>query len=203
MVAILSRLSRPLLQLGDLAFDCEVSVQRGGQREMSERRLAAGASVAEHSRRPPRVYQIEGAVSVLPQPQNFGRPGSPTGDAAANGLALDLIGGLVPLEVADRLQDFESRLDALLDDDVFDVLQLTSQVIGRVNVVLVAWEATNGPETGQAATYRLTLREVQRGNLTIAQATDLALDLNGTGGGAPPGGGGPSQATPGVLDVVP
>lgn len=201
MVAILSRLSRPLLQLGDLAFDCEVSVQRSGERQVSERRLAAGATVSEHSRRPPRTYIIEGAVSVLPQPQNFGRPGSTLSGTDFAGLPI--VGALVPIEVTDRLQDFESRLDALQDDGVFAELTLTDQVIGRVQVVLLQWEATNGPETGQAATYRLTMREVQRAGLTIAQATDEALGLNGTGGGAPPGGGGPSQATPGVLDVVP
>lgn len=201
MVAILSRLSRPLLQLGDLAFDCEVSVQRSGERQVSERRLAAGATVSDHSRRPPRTYVVEGAVSVLPQPQNFGRPGSTISGTDFAGLPV--VGALVPIEVTDRLQDFESRLDALQDDGVFAELTLTDQVIGRVQVVLLQWEATNGPETGQAATYRLTMREVQRAGLTIAQATDEALGLNGTGGGTPPGGGGPSQATPGVLDVVP
>lgn len=201
MVAILSRLSRPLLQLGDLAFDCEVSVQRSGERQVSERRLAAGATVSDHSRRPPRTYIVEGAVSVLPQPQNFGRPGSTISGTDFAGLPI--VGALVPIEVTDRLQDFESRLDALQDDGVFAELTLTDQIIGRVQVVLLQWEATNGPETGQAATYRLTMREVQRAGLTIAQATDEALGLNGTGGGPPPGGGGPSQATPGVLDVVP
>lgn len=201
MVAILSRLSRPLLQLGDLAFDCEVSVQRSGERQVSERRLAAGATVSDHSRRPPRTYIVEGAVSVLPQPQNFGRPGSTISGTDFAGLPI--VGALVPIEVTDRLQDFESRLDALQDDGVFAELTLTDQIIGRVQVVLLQWEATNGPETGQAATYRLTMREVQRAGLTIAQATDEALGLNGTGGGPPPGGGGPSQATPGTLDVVP
>lgn len=201
MVAILSRLSRPLLQLGDLAFDCEVSVQRSGERQVSERRLAAGATVSDHSRRPPRTYIVEGAVSVLPQPQNFGRPGSTVSGTDFAGLPI--VGALVPIEVTDRLQDFESRLDALQDDGVFAELTLTDQIIGRVQVVLLQWEATNGPETGQAATYRLTMREVQRAGLTIAQATDEALGLNGTGGGPPPGGGGPSQATPGAMDVVP
>lgn len=201
MVAILSRLSRPLLQLGDLAFDCEVSVQRSGERQVSERRLAAGPTVSDHSRRPPRTYIVEGAVSVLPQPQNFGRPGSTILGTDFTGLPI--VGALVPIEVTDRLQDFESRLDALQDDGVFAELTLTDQIIGRVQVVLLQWEATNGPETGQAATYRLTMREVQRAGLTIAQATDEALGLNGTGGGPPPGGGGPSQATPGTLDVVP
>lgn len=204
MPGILSRLSTPLLQVGDLAFDCEVSVQRGGQREMSERRLAAGATVSDHSRRPPRVYRIEGAMSVLPQIQNFGRPGATVNATSFAGLPI--VGAVVPLELVDRLRDFETRLDALLDDDVFGVLQLTDQVIGRKDVVLIDWEAMNSgddPMGGGGARYRLTLREVQRAGFTIAEATDAGLALNGTGGGPTPGGGGPSQATPGVLDVVP
>lgn len=201
MVALLSRLDRPLLQVGNLAFDCEVSVTRGGQREVSERRLASGASVAEHSRRPPRVFQVEGAVSVLPQPQNFGRPGF-TFDATTFA-GLPIVTALVPLLVTTRLQDFETRLNALLDDEVFGLLELVDQVIGRVVCVLVDWRATNTPESGSAATYALTLREIQTAGLTIAQAVPDALALNGTGGAPQPGGGGPSQATPGTLDVVP
>ncbi len=201
MVALLSRLDRPLLQVGNLAFDCEVSVSRGGQREASERRLASGASVAEHSRRPPRVFQVEGAVSVLPQPQNFGRPGF-TFDATTFA-GLPIVTALVPLLVTTRLQDFETRLNALLDDEVFGLLELVDQVIGRVVCVLVDWRATNTPESGSAAVYACTLREIQTAGLTIAQAVPDALALNGTGGAPQPGGGGPSQATPGTLDVVP
>lgn len=204
MVAVLSRLSRPLLQLtggvgGALAFDCQVSTTRGGERQITERRIAAGASVADHSRRPPRVYQVEGAVSVLPQPQNFGRPGATFNSTTFAGTA----NGLLPLELVTRLQDFETRLDALLDDQTFGPLTLVDQVIGLRLVVLTDWRATNTPESGQAATYSLTLREVQRAGLTIALAIPEALALNGSGGAVGPGGGGPSQATPGLLDVVP
>jgi hypothetical protein len=201
VVAVLSRLSRPLLRLGNLAFDCEVSIQRGGQREVSERRLAAGATVSDHSRRPPRIYRVSGAVSVLPQLQNLGRPGA-TVDATTFA-GLPIVGALVPLEVVDRLQDFETRLTALQEDGVFSELELIDQVVGRKRVVLTDWTSTNTPESGQAATYDLTLREVQRAGLTIADATPEALALSGTGGAPVPGGGGPSQATPGTLDVVP
>lgn len=202
MVAVLSRYNQPLLQVGNLAFDCEVSVTRGGEREVSERRLAAGASVAEHSRRPPRVFEVSGAVSVISQPQNLGRPGAST-DETLNQVQNDLNSAIVPLEMTTRLQDFESRLDALLDDEVFGELELVSKVVGRVSCVLVAWRATTTPEEGGSATYSLTLREIQRAGLTIALATPDALALNGSGGGPSPGGGGPSQSTPTLLDVVP
>ncbi len=202
MVAVLSRYNQPLLQVGNLAFDCEVSVTRGGEREVSERRLAAGASVAEHSRRPPRVFEVSGAVSVISQPQNLGRPGAST-DETLNQVQNDLNSAIVPLEMTTRLQDFESRLDALLDDEVFGELELVSKVVGRVSCVLVAWRATTTPEEGGSATYSLTLREVQWAGLTIALATPDALALNGSGGGPSPGGGGPSQSTPTLLDVVP
>jgi len=39
--------------------------------------------------------------------------------------------------------------------------------------------------------------------VTIADAVEDALALNGQGGAVPPGGGGPSQATPQVLEVTP
>lgn len=203
MVAVLSRYNQPLLQVGNLAFDCEVSVTRGGEREVSERRLAAGASVAEHSRRPPRVFEVSGAVSVLAQPQNIGRPGAPSADATFEQIETNLNEAIIPLEMTTRLQDFETRLDALLDDEVFGELELVSKVVGRVSCVLVAWRATTSPEDGRSATYSLTLREVQRAGLTIALATPDALALNGSGGGPSPGGGGPSQSTPTLLDVIP
>lgn len=202
MVAVLSRYNQPLLQVGNLAFDCEVSVTRGGEREVSERRLAAGASVAEHSRRPPRVFEVSGAVSVLAQPQNIGRPGALDADAAEQ-IQGNIQEAIIPLEMTTRLQDFETRLDALLDDEVFGELELVSKVVGRVSCVLVAWRATTSAEDGRSATYSLTLREIQWANLTIALATPDALALNGSGGGPSPGGGGPSQSTPTLLDVIP
>lgn len=193
----------PLLQLADLVFDGEVQVGRGGEREMSERRLAAGATVSDHSRRPPRVFQVEGIVSALAQPQNLTRPNaSPLDIVTAAGL--NVAGAFVPLDFAgSRLGDFEARLNALLDDDVFGEVELISKVVGRVTCVLTRWEATTSADDGQAASYRLTLREVQRFGLTIADATDLALALNGHGGAPQPGGGGPSQTTPQVLEVTP
>lgn len=201
MVPVFVRL--PLLQLADLVFDCEVSVQRSGERDLSERRLAAGATVADHSRRPPRVFIVEGAVSALSQPQNLTRPNaSPLDIVTAAGL--DVAGAFVPLDFAgSRLGDFEARLDALLDDENFGEVELVSKVVGRVTCVLVRWEATTTGDDGRAATYRLTLREVQRFSLTIADATDFALALNGQGGAPQPGGGGPSQSTPMVLDITP
>ena len=78
-----------------------------------------------------------------------------------------------------------------------------SKVIGRVAVVLLEWEASNTAEDGNKAVYTLTLREVLRAGLTIADATPGALALNGTGGAVAPGSGGGSMATPGVLAVVP
>lgn len=190
-----------MLSVGPVVFDCETSVQRGGQREVSERRLAAGANVSDHSRRTPRVYRVEGMVSVLPQLQNMGRPGA-TVDATTFA-GLPVVGALVPLELTDRLRDFEARLDGLLDDGQFRELELVDQVIGRKSVILTDWSASNGPDDGQASTYTLTLREVQRAGLTIAGATEEAMALHGSGGATPPGGGGPSQATPETLEVVP
>jgi hypothetical protein len=192
----------PLLQLGDLVFDAEVSVQRSGERQLSERRLAAGATVADHSRRPPRVFVVEGAVSALAQPQNLGRPNASALDiVTASGL--DVQGAFVPLDFAgSRLGDFEARLDSLLDDENYGEVELISKVVGRVRCVLTHWEATTTADDGQSATYRLQLREVQRFDLTIADATDLALELNGQGGAPQPGGGGPSQSTPMTLDIT-
>ena len=203
MATILRRLSNPLLQVGDLAFDMEVSVQRGGQREVSDRRLAAGASVAEHSRRLPRTYVVEGAVSAIVQPQNLGRPGAQGAAAFAAGLGAQLAAGLSPLDQVSRLEDFEQRLDALQDDATFGEIELVSKVVGRKSVILVDWQAaTSGDDYGQN-TYRLTLREVQRAGLTITAATAEALALTGSGGAPQPGGGGPSQSTPFVLEAVP
>ena len=82
-------------------------------------------------------------------------------------------------------------------------LEVVSKVIGRVAVVLLEWEASNTAEAGNKAVYTLTLREVLRAGLTIADATPGALALNGTGGAVAPGSGGGSMATPGVLAVVP
>ncbi len=201
MATILRRQSQPLLALGDLVFDCEVSVGRGGQREVSKRRLASGARVSDHSRRLPRTFQVEGSVSALPPVQNVGRPGFLGG---FNATALPAAAtAFSPVAVASRVGDFETRLDRLLDDDAFRELELVSKVVGRQTVVMTEWACVTTGDDGMAATYRLTLEEVQRAGLTIADATPESLALVGSGGAPQPGGGGPSQATPVVLDVVP
>lgn len=192
----------PLLQLAGLVFDNEVSVGRGGERELSERRLASGSTVVDHSRRPPRVFQVEGAVSAVAQPQNLLRPNASVADGLEQ-IGNDIFGAILPIDFASRVQDFEERLDALLDDSQFREIELISKVVGRVTVVLTRWEATTTADDGEMASYRLTLREVQRFGLSIAAATEAALALTGTGGAPQPGGGGPSQATPMTLGVVP
>lgn len=188
----------PLLAFADVVFDAEVSVGRGGQRELSERRLASGATILDHSRRLPRTFRVRGAVSAVAQPQAFGRPGAPTGGAAVEAVLSNLVGG------SSRLQDFEQRLDALLDDANYREGELVSKVVGRVTVALTDWSADTTAEDGSASTYELTFREVLRApNLRISGAVPDALALTGRGGSPQPGGGGPTQATPGTLDVVP
>ena len=203
MPTILARLSQPLLQIGDLSFDCELSVRRGGRREYTEERIGAGISISDHSFRKAREFSLTGAVSAIAQWQNLGRPGAASaldtlGEAGA-GLAANLAigeGGL-----GQRVSDFAARLDALIE--LGDELEVVSKVIGRVSVVLTDWTSSSSPEDGNAATFELQVREVQRAGLTIADATPGALALNGSGGGVSPGSGGGSSATPGSLDVVP
>lgn len=199
---ILKGIGSPLLQVGDLALDGELSVQRGGEREVSERRLASGATVSDHSRRLPRTFECTGIVSALPQPQNAGRPGSSPFDLIPP--IPQSADALIPVDIASRVEDFEQRLDALMDDGTFGEIELISKVIGRKTVVLRRWQAVTSPEDGGSATYQMTFREVLRaGNLSIAFATDVGLALNGSGGAPLPGGGGASQSTPVTLDVVP
>jgi hypothetical protein len=100
-----------------------------------------------------------------------------------------------------RITDFETRLDGLIETG--GELEVVSKVIGRPTVVLLEWDATNTAEDGNKAVYNLTLKEVLRAGLTIADATPGALALTGTGGAVAPGSGGGSMATPGVLAVVP
>lgn len=202
MATVLRRQSQPLMSIGDLVFDCEVSVQRGGQREISRRRLASGARVSEHSRRLPRTWQVEGAVSALPPVQNVGRPGA---NATLGGLgALPVAASAFSAAaIASRVKDFETRLDRLLDDDVFGPTELVSKVVGRPLVVITEWQATTTGDDGMVGRYRLTLEEVQRAGLTITDGTPESLALVGSGGAPQPGGGGPSQATPVTIDWVP
>lgn len=201
---ILRRLSSPLLQVNGqgiaLAFDAELQVDRGGERTYTESRIGAGVDISDHSFALPRRYEIEGGVSGLSQLHNFARPGF-NGLGALVGAGLDFLEGLTGLDFSTRIQDFEERLEAVREAG--DILEIVSKVIGRKQVVLLSWHATTAPADGEQAKYRMTFKEVQRAGLSIAGATAEGLALNGSGGGVVPGGGGPSTATPGTLDVEP
>jgi hypothetical protein len=203
MATLLRGRTSPLLSIGDLSFDCEISGRRGGRREYTNERIAAGIEVSDHSFRRAREFTLSGAVSAIAQFQNLGRPGSislsdtltQAGEGVSSLLSLT-DGGL-----GARITDFETRLDGLIETG--GELEVVSKVIGRVAVVLLEWDATNTAEDGNKAVYNLTLKEVLRAGLTIADATPVALALTGTGGAVAPGSGGGSMATPGVLAVVP
>lgn len=203
MATLLRGRTSPLLSIGDLSFDCEISGRRGGRREYTNERIAAGIEVSDHSFRRAREFTLSGAVSAIAQFQNLGRPGSisvndtltQAGEGVSSLLSLT-DGGL-----GARITDFETRLDGLIETG--GELEVVSKVIGRVAVVLLEWDATNTAEDGNKAIYNLTLKEVLRAGLTIADATPGALALTGTGGAVAPGSGGGSMATPGVLAVVP
>jgi hypothetical protein len=203
MATLLRGRTSPLLSIGDLSFDCEISGRRGGRREYTNERIAAGIEVSDHSFRRAREFTLSGAVSAIAQFQNLGRPGSislsdtltQAGEGVSSLLSLT-DGGL-----GARITDFETRLDGLIETG--GELEVVSKVIGRPTVVLLEWDATNTAEDGNKAVYNLTLKEVLRAGLTIADATPGALALTGTGGAVAPGSGGGSMATPGVLAVVP
>ena len=203
MATLLRGRTSPLLSIGDLSFDCEVSGRRGGRREYTNERIAAGIEISDHSFRRAREFTISGAVSAIAQLQNFGRPSA----TSALDTLTDIGQGIgANLSLGDqglgaRITDFETRLDGLIETG--GELEVVSKVIGRVAVVLLEWEASNTAEDGNKAVYTLTLREVLRAGLTIADATTGALALNGTGGAVAPGSGGASMATPEVVDVVP
>ena len=203
MATLLRGRTSPLLSIGDLSFDAEISGRRGGRREYTNERIAAGIEVSDHSFRRAREFTISGAVSAIAQLQNFGRPSA----TSALDTLTDIGQGIgANLSLGDqglgaRITDFETRLDGLIETG--GELEVVSKVIGRVAVVLLEWEASNTAEDGNKAVYTLTLREVLRAGLTIADATPGALALNGTGGAVAPGSGGGSMATPEVVDVVP
>lgn len=197
IASILRRISSPLLQVGDLAFDAEVSVQRGLDVQFTENRIGAGVELSEHSYVRPRTYSISGAVSGMAQLQNLGRPGFNGLENLAD-LGLGLLEGLTGLDFSSRVQDFEARLIAAME--ARNEFELISKVVGRKRVVILNYTSTTAAEDGDSATYQLTLKEVQRAGLTIADAVEAALELNGSGGASQ---GGPSTTTPGVLDVVP
>lgn len=203
MATLLRGRTSPLLSIGDLSFDCEVSGRRGGRREYTNERIAAGIEISDHSFRRAREFTLSGAVSAIAQFQNLGRPSATSAlDTLADfgaGIGANLALGNQGLGA--RITDFETRLDGLIETG--GELEVVSKVIGRVAVVLLEWDASNTAEDGNKAVYTLTLREVLRAGLTIADATPGALALNGTGGAVAPGSGGGSMATPGVLAVVP
>lgn len=203
MATLLRGRTSPLLSIGDLSFDCEISGRRGGRREYTNERIAAGIEVSDHSFRRAREFTLTGAVSAIAQFQNLGRPGSVSlNDALTQaGEGVSSLLSLTDGGLGARITDFETRLDGLIETG--GELEVVSKVIGRPTVVLLEWDATNTAEDGNKAVYNLTLREVLRAGLTIADATPGALALTGTGGAVAPGSGGGSMATPGVLAVVP
>ena len=203
MATLLRGRTSPLLSIGDLSFDAEISGRRGGRREYTNERIAAGIEVSDHSFRRAREFTLTGAVSAIAQIQNIGRPSATsladTFTDIGQGIGANLALGNQGLGA--RITDFETRLEGLIETG--GELEVVSKVIGRVAVVLLEWDANNTAEDGNKAIYSLTLREVLRAGLTIADATPGALALNGSGGAVAPGSGGGSMATPGVLAVVP
>lgn len=203
MATLLRGRTSPLLIIGDLSFDAEISGRRGGRREYTNERIAAGIEVSDHSFRRAREFTLSGAVSAIAQIQNIGRPSATsladTFTDIGQGIGANLALGNQGLGA--RITDFETRLEGLIETG--GEIEVVSKVIGRVAVVLLEWDANNTAEDGNKAIYSLTLKEVLRAGLTIADATPGALALNGTGGAVAPGSGGGSMATPGVLAVVP
>lgn len=198
--SILRRLTTPLFQAGDLAFDCEVSVQRGGRRTFTRSRVAAGVNMSDHSFDEPEEYTIVAGVSGITQIQNIGRPGQSLLGAAI-GVGLDALESLTGLDFSTRVADFEARLRALCR--LGEELEIISKVVGRRRVVFTSWETTTDPDTGDAAYYTMRFEEVLRAEDVGGDPTDDFLALVGSGGKVAPGSGGPSQATPGNLAVVP
>lgn len=198
--SILRRYTSPLLKVGDLAFDAEVSVDRGGDRQYTRARTGAGAVLSDHSFSEPREFTLEGAVAGLGQPQNLGRPGANNLGGLID-LGLDAAEGGTGRDFSTRVADFEQRLEAVRARG--DVLEVISKVIGRVRCVMLAWRASTRAEDGDRATYQVRLLEEWSAGLSIAGATDVALAMNGSGGAVSPGGGGPSTTTPVLVDVTP
>lgn len=198
--SILRRLSTPLLQVGDLAFDCEVAAEVGGETQFTEARVAAGSDYSDHAYDQARIFVLEGAVSGLGQLQNFGRPGF-SGVGALVDAGLSALESITGLDFSSRVLDFEARLEAVRLRH--DELEVISKMVGRARCVLLSWRRSAQGEEGDMGRYRLTLKEVQEAGLSIADATAEALALNGSGGAVVPGGGGPSSTTPGTANVVP
>lgn len=200
VASIVRRISSPLLQVGDLAFDAEIQVSRGGQTQFTRNRIGAGVTLSDHSYNNPREFTVTGGVSGIAQFQNIGRPGFDAVQGFVD-LGLGALEGLTGLNFSTRVQDFEERLRAT--QEAREELELISKVVGRVRVVMLSWQAMTGADDGDSAQYQMTFLEVQRSGLTITDAVEAALALNGSGGVPPAGSGGQSATTPGVLDVVP
>lgn len=199
--SILRGFASPLLQIGDLAFDAELSVDRGGERQYTRNRVGAGALLTDHSFSEPREFSIEGAVAGLGQPQNIGRPGASNGLAVLRDIGLDALEGLTGRDFSTRVADFEQRMQAIIDRG--DMLEVISKVVGRVPCVMLSWRASTRGEDGDRATFMVRLLEVLTAGFTISGGTELALALNGSGGVVAPGGGGQSSTTPVMVDLVP
>jgi hypothetical protein len=197
---ILRRLQSPLFQAGDLAFDCEVEVRRGGRATFTKTRVAAGVNMSDHSFDEPEEFTITAAVSGITQIQNLGRPGQ-SFLGAAIGVGLDQLEALTGIDFSTRVADFEARLRALLRRR--EVLEIVSKVVGRRQVVMTSWDATTDAGTGDAAFYLMQFEEVLRAEDLAGDPTDVLLDLVGSGGKVAPGSGGPSLVTPGNLATVP
>ena len=173
-------------------------MQRGGRTQFTSERIGAEVEISTHSYSLAKEYVVDGAVSGIAQFQNAGRPGF---DALGNlaSLSLGALEELTGLNFSTRVQDFEAALEAARESR--EEFELISKVIGRKRVVILDWSANTTAEDGDSASYRLNLREVLRAGLTIADAVEAALALNGSGGAV--NGGGASTVTPGSLDVVP
>lgn len=204
MATLIRLLSSPLLQVAGLVFDVELGVGRGQRRDYTRRRVAAGIDLSDNSRLVAREWSLEGAVSAVLQPQNLTRPGQnllAALSASGAGVAAQFDGS-----VATQLDNFEDNLVALME--VGDVVDVVSKAPGtgsrRFRAVVEEWHAqstADGPESGDAAVYRLSLREVQRaGGLGLGSATPEALGLNGT---ATPTNLGPTPSPASQVDMVP
>lgn len=197
---ILRRVQAPLFQAGDLAFDCEVEVRRGGRRTFTKARVAAGVNMSDHSFDEPEEYTIVAAVSGITQIQNLGRPGQ-SFLGAALGVGLEQLESLTGIDFSTRVADFEARLRSLLRRG--EALEIISKVVGRRTVVFTSWDATTNADTGDAAFYTMTFEEVLRAEDLAGEPTDTLLAFVGSGGKVAPGSGGPSLVTPGNLSTVP
>lgn len=195
MPTILQLLNSPLMSVGTLVFDCELSVSRGVDVDFTDRRVAAGVNLSDHRRVRPREWELEGAVADAPQFQNIARPGAdPLAVLQAQALAGVLsvpVAGAAAAAALDAAGVLPGRLDAFEDDltalvvagDEVDVVTKAPGTRGRFRAVVLSFRAVTsaqGPDAGGAATYRLRLREIQRaGELGLAEATLEALGLNG------------------------